>query len=78
MSRKQRGRREDSKEDSLTETQRQADEAHRKLEEAEQRAEETVKHAADDLAELTKEQEATAERLRREAKEGRGSEDEPE
>jgi hypothetical protein len=70
VSRKERGKRDDSSDDSLTEAQRQADEAHRKLQEAEHRAEETLKHAADDLAELTKEQESNAERLRRESKRG--------
>jgi hypothetical protein len=58
--------------DKPGDVQHQADEAHRKLKKAEQRADETIKHAADDPAELSKEQEAAEQRLRREAKEGGG------
>jgi phytoene/squalene synthetase len=63
--------------DKLSDAEQQADEARRKLQELERRADGTVKQAADELAQLTEKQEATAERLRRESKEGRGSEEEP-
>lgn len=51
------------------ELERQADEAQKKLVDAERRAEETLEHAAAELRVLTEEQEATAERLRRERRE---------
>jgi hypothetical protein len=53
--------------------QRQAEEARKKLGEAKQRADETFEHAAEKLRDLTVEQEANAERLRREARELPGS-----
>jgi hypothetical protein len=61
--------------DKLGGAEQQVDEARRKLQELERRADGTVKQAADELAQLTEKQEATAERLRRETKEGRGSEE---
>ena len=51
---------------------REAEEARKKLADTEQRADDTVKHAAEELLELTEEQEATAERLRREVREPTG------
>jgi hypothetical protein len=51
-----------------TDSERQADEARRNLAETKRRAEETLEDAERDLRKRTDEQEATAERLRREAR----------
>ena len=50
------------------ESERQAQEAHRKLKATEERAQEKLDQAAADLREVTEEQEAAEERLRKEAR----------
>ena len=52
--------------------ERDADSARRRLQETEQRADETLEQAAEKLQELTEEQEATADRLRKEVREPTG------
>jgi len=50
----------------------EADEARRKLAKTEQGADDTLEHAAEELRELTQDQEERAERLRKEARDPTG------
>ena len=52
----------------LADLERQADEAHHRLKDTEHQADETLEDVEKELRERTKEQEATAERLLREAR----------